>query len=131
MRRFSRIGDIEGFHCFSNCFVTAPSDYGSVNTDLTFGPDSSNTQCVEVQLVADEEDEGDEVFYLDVSGAAGSAFSDYSAEITVVITEDSNSGGNVINVGGGGGGGNGGGVNIINGGGISRPTQPEPARSGK
>lgn len=124
----------EGLHSFfSNYFITAPSDYESVNTDLTFGPNSPNPQCVSVQLVADEEDEGDEVFYLAVSGAADSAFSDYSAEVTVVITEDGNTGGNVINIGGGNGGGsiiNGGG-NINNGGDRPRPIQPERPMGGK
>ena len=69
-------------------FSTAPEDYTSTETDLTFTPDDSNKMCVNIPIGNDTVVEGSENFTVTVTSNDTSVQIGPNSNSTVTIVDD-------------------------------------------
>jgi len=74
---------------------TAPDDYSSVSTTMTFNTQGSTEECVVVMLVDDEMDEPDEWLLIRIDGQTGD-YSNFQAIVNITISGGPNGGGGSV-----------------------------------
>ena len=76
--RLGGLGDGDGGYATSDGSATAGADYTAVSGTLSFRA-GERTQTVEVELLDDNHDEGEETFTLTLSNASGAVITDGQA----------------------------------------------------